>query len=273
MTNYLQPIPVSVVIPCFNSELTIERAINSVLNQLALPKEIIIVDDCSTDNTKQVLDKIQLLNPEKLKIIVLERNIGVASARNIGWDVASQLYIAFLDADDSWHSEKLKIQYNYMLNNPEISLCGTKCSIFSNENKSHPNNSSKLRIKKITALNMLFKNPFNTPTVMIKRNIALRFRDNQRFAEDILLWQQIAFSGFNVARIEEFLAYVYKPFYGKSGLSDNLFEMEKFELNNFIKLYKEGHFNILILMIAVIFSVLKFLKRLFFSSVKRFFEG
>jgi glycosyltransferase involved in cell wall biosynthesis len=272
MTNYLQSIPVSVVIPCFNSELTIERAINSVFCQLVRPKEIVIVDDCSSDNTLQVLQSIKLSNPEIINIIKIEKNCGAASARNIGWNVASQLYIAFLDADDSWHPEKLKIQYNYMLNNPEITLCGTKCAISTNEN-TKDSFRFNLRIKKITSLSMLFKNPFNTPTVMVKRDIAFRFNEGQRFAEDILLWLQIGFSGYKVARIEEFLAYVYKPFYGKSGLSDNLFEMEKFELNNFIKLYKEGHFKILILMIAVIFSVLKFLKRLFFSSVKRFFEG
>lgn len=256
-----QSLPVSVIIPCFNSGLTIKRAIQSVFSQNALPQEVIIVDDCSEDNTRQVLNEIAIFGPKIMKIITLEKNSGASSARNAGWGIASQPYIAFLDADDSWHPEKLLIQYEFMKNNPVITLCGTEC-IFMLSEESLAEIKNDLHVRKVTPLSTLFRSPFSTPTVMVKRDIPFRFKEGQRFAEDIFLWQKIAFARLSVARIQSPLANVHKPFYGSNGLSRNLFEMEKYEIYNFISLYKEGQIKLPMAIFASIFSIIKFLKRL-----------
>jgi len=94
----------SVVIPTFNRATLLPRAIESVLAQTFLPSEIIVVDDGSTDNTKELV-----LNYPQVTYIYKE-NRGVSSARNEGIRRAKFEYIAFLDSDDTWHSEKMYSQ-------------------------------------------------------------------------------------------------------------------------------------------------------------------
>ncbi len=110
--------PVSVIIPCFCCTSTIGRAVESILSQTLLPAELILVDDCSNDGglTIAKLKQIQDQYQSEIKIMVLEmkRNDGPGSSRNLGWSIATQPYIAFLDADDSWHSKKIEIQYGWM---------------------------------------------------------------------------------------------------------------------------------------------------------------
>jgi glycosyltransferase involved in cell wall biosynthesis len=105
---------VSVIIPYFNSQDTIIRALNSVNSQTLLPHEVIIVNDFSDDNeTKKILQNLVQNNWNfKLIIIHLTKNMGPGNARNIGWNNATGEYIAFLDSDDSWHPLKLEIKIN-----------------------------------------------------------------------------------------------------------------------------------------------------------------
>jgi len=124
-------VPVSVVIPCYCCEDTIERAVVSVMSQTALPGEVILVDDASPDHGR-TLSKLQELQERfrdktHIEIIALKNNSGPSVARNAGWGTATQPYIAFLDADDAWHTQKLEIQYEWMKEHPEIALTGHKC--------------------------------------------------------------------------------------------------------------------------------------------------
>ena len=98
---------VSVIIPAYNRENTIERAVMSVLNQTYKDLELIVVDDCSKDNTVEVLKSIE---DDRLKIIELEKNSGACVARNVGIENAQGDYIAFQDSDDEWLLDKLEKQ-------------------------------------------------------------------------------------------------------------------------------------------------------------------
>lgn len=113
---------VSVVIPCHNSAGTIERALHSVLGQSYSALEIITVDDASTDDTREIIRSHQ--SDTRLRLICLDQNRGPASARNTGIAAARGAYIAFLDADDEWMPEKLKLQVQALESNPAASLCG-----------------------------------------------------------------------------------------------------------------------------------------------------
>ena len=95
----------SVVIPLFNSAHTIERTLKSVINQTFTNFEIIIVDDGSTDNSIEIINK--LTNDIRLKIIK-QKNQGVSVARNNGVRNAQYEYIAFLDGDDEWELKYLE---------------------------------------------------------------------------------------------------------------------------------------------------------------------
>lgn len=105
---------VSVVIPCFNAEFTIRKTLESVLNQSYSNIEVIVVDDCSTDNTISVVKTISKLH-SNVSIISTNKNSGSpAQPRNLGIISAVGDYICFLDADDSWYFDKISIQLEFM---------------------------------------------------------------------------------------------------------------------------------------------------------------
>jgi len=254
------PVPVSVVIPCFRCSSTIGRALTSVLDQSVQPSEIILVDDFSNDGTINVLNEWYLRHPSIIKIIAMNENRGAGSARNFGWDLATQPFVAFLDADDTWHPRKLEVQYSRMAADSEISLCGHLCTLHEHGDASLLDLAS-VQSSGISKYAWLFKNAFSTPTVMLKRELPLRFLSGRRHSEDYLLWQQIAFAGYCIARIDAPLAHVHKPFYGASGLSAQMWEMEKGELLNFNLLRKDGSIGLFLFSLASIFSLLKFFRR------------
>lgn len=91
--------PVSVVIPCFQCVRTLERAVASVAGQTVLPLELILVDDGSGDETRALMTHLQSRNKTGwIKLVMLDTNVGAASARNAGWDEARGDFVAFLDA-------------------------------------------------------------------------------------------------------------------------------------------------------------------------------
>ena len=112
---------ISVVIPTFNREKTIKRAVDSVLAQTYQDIEVIIVDDCSTDDTEKI---IKTYNNPRVKYVKLEKNSGACVARNTGVELARGEYIAFQDSDDFWKKEKLEKQLQNMKdNNSDIDFC------------------------------------------------------------------------------------------------------------------------------------------------------
>ena len=97
----------SVIVPCFNSSKTILQTLNSVKNQEIDDFECIIVNDCSSDNSVEFINK-NYQNDKRFKLINLESNQGVSNARNIGIDYSSGRYISFLDSDDIWHKNFIR---------------------------------------------------------------------------------------------------------------------------------------------------------------------
>jgi len=268
MTSAAGTAPVSVVIPCYRCSTTIGRAVESILRQTLKPAEIILVDDASEDGTLAVLQQLAGLHHGWIRVLQLDMNHGAASARNAGWEAASQPYIAFLDSDDSWHPEKLRIQYEYMLGNPDVAISGHRC-IWLRNGELQPDLPQTPAATKISAISLIFRNSFSTPSVMLKRNIPFRFPDKKRYGEDVSLWQQIAFSGLPVVRLEYPLAYVHKALYGDGGLSAQLWKMEKGELDNFIALYRSRKINGLLFVAATGFSLAKYIKRLVATNINR----
>ena len=105
---------VSIIMPSYNTAKFIEETVNSVLNQTYTNWELIIVDDCSTDNTDEVVSQF---NDERIKYIKNEKNSGAAISRNRALQEAKGKWIAFLDSDDVWLPEKLKKQIAFMEKN------------------------------------------------------------------------------------------------------------------------------------------------------------
>lgn len=260
---------VSVVIPCYKAAAVIRRAVASVVSQTMRPAEVILVDDASGDGTLDAIKEIKREYGDWIRIVELLSNSGAAAARNAGWEVATQPFVAFLDADDTWHPEKIRIQYDFMHLNPDVALSGHQCVLFTGQYEICPRH--PLENRPIRPSNMLFRNPFSTPTVMLKREVPFRFSNNLRYAEDFNLWLNVGFSGLKIVRLEWPLAFVHKPFYGAGGLSSHLWKMEVGELRNFYLLLQDKKISFSMCVMAQIFSLLKFMKRLMIAQLRMAF--
>lgn len=107
---------VSIITPVHNSENFIRETIKSVQMQSFSNWELILINDCSTDSSKKIID-VFALEDERIKVINMDLNVGAAIARNEGIKVSQGRFIAFLDSDDLWFEDKLEYQINFMLNN------------------------------------------------------------------------------------------------------------------------------------------------------------
>ncbi len=128
-------IKISVIIPTYNRSKTIEYCLKSVLNQTFPAFEVIVVDDCSTDNTIEIVKNYP---DERIKCFILTQNSGAQVARNRGIKEAKGEWIAFQDSDDEWLPEKLEKQVKELekLNFDPFTVIHGSCFVFNlNENK------------------------------------------------------------------------------------------------------------------------------------------
>jgi glycosyltransferase involved in cell wall biosynthesis len=113
---------VSVIIPCYNYARYLSECLESVLAQTVVPEEILVVDDGSTDNTREVAESFR----ERRVAYVHQQNQGLASARNTGIAHSSGEYLALLDADDVWHPRKIELQLDYLQHHRNLGALGTE---------------------------------------------------------------------------------------------------------------------------------------------------
>lgn len=260
---------VSVVIPCFRCASTIGRAVESVLRQTLLPREIIFVDDCSGDETLEVLKELANKYPSGfIRVMALPSNAGPATARNLGWDAALGRYIAFLDADDSWHPEKIEIQHSWMQQNTNVALTCHQWPLVSTTRAEHAIDGRRT-FTPLSKWLLLLSNRVNTSTVMLRRELSLRFPDGRKYSEDYLLWLRLAFQSGGVARSNLRLAYRHKEAFGDTGLSGRLWEMEKGELQNYVELRRDRLIPSSVAAVAMTLSLLKFVRRLVVTMLRK----
>lgn len=264
-----EQVPVSAVIPCYRCGQTIRRALESVAAQTVLPREVIVVDDCSADGTADSLRRIAAEYPAGwVKVLSLTVNGGPGHARNAGWDAATQPYIAFLDADDSWHQRKLEIQYGWMQAHPNAMLTGHPSAQveYAEIPSSLP---GELQAGRIDRRRLLLSNCFSSRSIMFRRDLAIRFHPTKRYMEDHWWLLQIVFSGQEIVALNLPLAYTFKADYGESGLSARLWEMEKGELDNYWSLRRGGKLGIMSVSLLSIWSLLKYARRWIVSVLAR----
>lgn len=125
----MQPL-VSVVMPCYNYASFVGDAVDSVLSQTYKNIELIIINDGSTDDTKEILEAI---TDSRVTVLHIE-NSGVSAARNKGIELAKGQFIAFIDADDLWSPDKIQLQVQAFKQHPDCSYCFTNFSRFDAEN-------------------------------------------------------------------------------------------------------------------------------------------
>jgi len=187
----------SVVIPLFNKEKHIHRAIDSVLNQIFIDFEIIVIDDGSTDNSG---DLVKNYNDSRIKFI-RQNNQGVSAARNKGIDKSSGQYIAFIDADDEWTEEHLRDCHEMITIYPDSGIYATaykKIEVDGSEKKLWNIEKNKKSIYQIDYFKESYRGvrlPFFTSSVCIPKNIFEElgtFALGQPRGEDLDMWGRIA---------------------------------------------------------------------------------
>jgi glycosyltransferase involved in cell wall biosynthesis len=258
------------VIPCYRCAGTIGRAVGSIAAQTRRPAEVILVDDGSGDGT---LERLRALAasyaPGWIRVVALPENRGAADARNAGWADATQPYLAFLDADDAWHPRKIEIQHGYMAAHPEVALCAHRHEILgAPQVPDRP--VGEVAAEHVSRTSLLLSNNFFAPTMMmLKRELPQRFRSGRRLVDDHLLWMQIVCGGHEFVRLSPKLAYTYKRPFGESGLSGQLWAMEKSELANYWVLRGEGAIGFTAATALSGYSLAKFARRVLLVALRR----
>lgn len=265
-------VPVSVVIPCYCCLETIERAVKSVMSQTVLPAEIWLVEDGSTDGGRTLATLYRLRGRyserTRIEVVPLGRNRGPSVARNTGWNAATQSYVAFLDADDAWHSRKLEIQYDWMRGHPNVAMTGHRW-LWIRPGQSIPELAESPQAWHISPLMQLLSNRFSTITVMLRRDLPYRFSESKRRCEDFDLWLRLVLDGCSAWYINVVLAYLYKAPYGEGGLSENLWKMEKTELEVYWQQVREGRLRLMAFALLAPWLVTKHLRRLVNTAIRK----
>ncbi|MFN3403732.1 MAG: glycosyltransferase [Cytophagaceae bacterium] len=182
---------VSVIMPAFNSSFFIKESIDSVINQSYSNWELLIIDDCSSDNTVEI---VAGFNDARINLLKNESNKGIVFSRNKGITEAKGKYIAFLDSDDIALAERFQRQVDYLERNSQVGLLGTSVAVIdSSGNLTGEKYLYREEIKYMPS-HLLFNNTFATSSVMARKNIL----DTEKFdlkypvAEDYQLWCRIS---------------------------------------------------------------------------------
>ena len=181
---------VSVVIPTYNSAPFVTQAIESVLAQTVAPAEIIVVDDGSSDDTAAALAPYQ----NRIRYIYQE-NMGVSAARNRGVEAANGDFVAFLDADDIWHPQKLELQMDAFAKIPALGLLGTRGFFLPFTDLPHYDKLPSRPYSFISWRQLAVKNHICASSVIVRSsilNIAGDFDTTLQGPEDRDLWLRIA---------------------------------------------------------------------------------
>jgi glycosyltransferase involved in cell wall biosynthesis len=158
---------VSIIIPTYNRARLLGRAIHSILNQTYPNFEIIVVDDCSSDNTESV---VRSFCDERIQYIRHEENKGAVAARNTGIMAARGEYIAFQDSDDEWFSEKLEKQIRaFEFGPPDLGVVYTSFWLIEGGRKTYYPSSDVKQTEGNMHHALLETNFVNTPTAVVRK--------------------------------------------------------------------------------------------------------
>ena len=238
---------VSVIIPVYNSSLYLKECLDSVIKQTYKDLEIIIVNDASTDNSMDIINKY---NDRRIKVINMKHNSGVSASRNMGVKVSTGKYICYLDSDDYWDLNKIEKQINFIKNNNYEFIYSDYAYIYNNKTK-------RVKVpKSITYKEALKNTTIFTSTVMFnmkKLNKKDIYMPNIKRGQDTATWWKVLRSGITAHAINEVLAYYRVD--NKSLSSNKLIALKR--TWNIYKLENINFFRRIYYFICYIFNAIK----------------
>ena len=226
---------VTIVVPAYNSSVTLRETLLSVQNQSYQDWECIIVDDCSSDNSVEIAQMF-VRNDNRFLCLQHERNRGVSAARNTALSIAKGRYIQFLDADDAIAPAKLSSHVNYLDANKDIDLVYSDFFHFSDRvdftKRGEYREDEKLNgTSSIVLKRLLHGNVFRMNTLLIRRRVfdIGAFNPNFRAVEDWEFWMRCAAIGFSFAFLNNESA-VSAVRINPNGLSKDVSGMRRYHL-------------------------------------------
>lgn len=202
-------IDVSVIMPVYNGEKYISKAIESVFAQTYKDFELIVVDDGSIDNTVKIVSEYKEISPVKFSFIRHQVNQGVSSARNSGIAVSTGEFLMLTDSDDIQKPERMKTCFNLIKSNPQIEMIFTDCEMIDaagrllNRRMGYPEDFSSHN----AILYELKRNYLWTSLVMVRKTKDIWFDTNLPNAVDYDLFLRLLLSGSKLEIINEPLVY------------------------------------------------------------------
>ena len=197
---------VSIITPVYNCEKLLDKTINCVLEQTYKHWEMLLVDDCTPDHSREVIEKYTKKDA-RIKYFKLEKNSGAAVARNYALEKANGRFIAYLDADDLWKQEKLEKQVKFMLENHYAFTCTDYEKIDETGNRLN----KIVTIPKQVNYNLFLRNTIiQTVGVMVDTKLTgkeLLVMPNIRRRQDAATWCQLLKNGFDCYEVPEVLSY------------------------------------------------------------------
>ena len=196
---------ISLIMSVYNGEAYLEEAIESVLNQTFRDFELIIINDCSTDGTSEILVSFADRD-NRVKVYTNEVNLKLPSSLNKAITFAQGKYIARMDADDICLPDRLQKQYTFMENNPSVALSSCRFMTLKNGIVSSGGCGGKCDNESLKAL-LLVTNPILHPGIIAKADAirSLGYDKNFTCTEDMELWTRFVIEGYNIEILPEYL--------------------------------------------------------------------
>jgi len=194
---------ISVIIPAYNAEKTIEEAVDSVLSQTYGNLEVIVVDDCSTDGTIRLLEDLAGKDP-RVRVFSNDSNVGVLKTRLAAVHASFGKWIAFLDSDDIWEKDKLEKQVKLQQETASY-LVYTGTGYIGKNGNPLP---YELHVPTEVAYKKLLKqNVISNSSVLVMKDVFLHYtpvsEDEKDMHEDFACWLSILKNGHKVSGIDE----------------------------------------------------------------------
>jgi len=245
---------ISVILPYYNDEANVLRAVSSVLNQSYPIDEIILINDGGVELSHEV----QSEGNTKIICLSLTNNQGPANARNTGVLKSTGGWIAFLDADETWAIDKIQAQVAFFETHPDFDMCGTLAGV--SEETYTSVDCEKWR--EVKAQDLLWRNVFRTSSVVMRRDAFPGFPSGEYFSEDYSCWLNALFSGSRGALLSTTLTFYDRLPGTAGGLSHYRWKMLLGEFRNFSLLERSGYISMFTALRAKSFSIIKFLFRI-----------
>lgn len=197
---------VSIIMPVFNCESTVGAAVESIINQTYSNWQLIVCDDCSTDNSFSILEGYREQLGTKMILLRNENNSKIAATLNRCLEYATGKYVARMDADDRCKPRRIQVQVEFLESHQEYECVGSGREIFDDKGK------KGIRISREypTEIELFKSTPFAHPTIMMRKSAydtlgGYRIAEETLRAEDVDLWFRFWAAGFRGYNLQEIL--------------------------------------------------------------------